>query len=79
MLTGNDYALVREKAGEVIAGLDEAIVYSRSNRTDAHGMTIYFPAKKTAIGTLELFNYFYQHQIIRFSTESLARLPGRLF
>jgi hypothetical protein len=73
MLTGNDYALVKEKAGAVMAGLDEVIVYSRANRTDAHGMTIYFPEKKTAIGTPELFNYFYQHHIIRFSTESMWR------
>jgi hypothetical protein len=73
MLTANDFSAVRQKAQAVMAGLDEAIVYSRANRSDAHGLSIYFHQATNPQPPPEDFSYFYQHQIIRFSTESTWR------
>jgi hypothetical protein len=73
MLTANDFSVVQRMAQAVMAGLDEAIIYSRTNRSDAHGLSIYFHESTQPLAPPEDFSYFYQHQIIRFSTESSWR------
>lgn len=70
LVSGKDeshYADAKIKAGEVMAALENAVVYSKSNNPDANGLSIYFPENPTDPYT-ELY-YFYQPGITRFSAE----------
>jgi len=70
LVSGKDdscYANTKRKAGALMAALENAVVYSKSNNPAANGLSIYFP--KNATDPSAELHYFYQPGIARFSAE----------